>query len=153
MDLHADSEPEVIAISTSDVESTPNRAGNAKPFVKLFSFLPSLLRGRFQTSGTKQNLGAKALVERALTRVVMEVLGKVLLCISASPTLGNHPIFSDNSTGGPKAGQGSTPQSSIRRRRPSEPRGGCSAIVPRQNPPRSWNCDYCDVPRRRRGGG
>ncbi|KAJ6464421.1 hypothetical protein C8R45DRAFT_499264 [Mycena sanguinolenta] len=51
MELHPDCEPEVIAISTSDVESTP-RARNAKPFVKLFSFLPSLLRGRFRTSGT-----------------------------------------------------------------------------------------------------
>ncbi|KAJ6464515.1 hypothetical protein C8R45DRAFT_1024283, partial [Mycena sanguinolenta] len=51
MDLHPDSEPEVIVISTSDAESTPKRARNAKPFIKSFSFLPSLLR-RFQTSGT-----------------------------------------------------------------------------------------------------
>ncbi|KAJ6464490.1 hypothetical protein C8R45DRAFT_1024173 [Mycena sanguinolenta] len=51
MDLHADSEPEAIVISTSDAESTPKRARNAKPFIKSFSFLPSLLK-RLQTSGT-----------------------------------------------------------------------------------------------------
>ncbi|KAF7353166.1 hypothetical protein MSAN_01504100 [Mycena sanguinolenta] len=54
MDLHADSEAEVIVLSTSDnVESTPKRARNAKLFIKSFSFLPSLLRGSFKTSGTR----------------------------------------------------------------------------------------------------
>ncbi|KAF7353288.1 hypothetical protein MSAN_01516800 [Mycena sanguinolenta] len=53
MDLHADSEPEAIVLSTSDnVESTPKRARNAKLFIKPFSFLPSLLRGSFKTSET-----------------------------------------------------------------------------------------------------
>ncbi|KAF7353207.1 hypothetical protein MSAN_01508400 [Mycena sanguinolenta] len=54
MDLHADSKAEVIVLSTSDnVESTPKHARNAKLFIKLFSFLPSLLRGSFKTSGTR----------------------------------------------------------------------------------------------------
>ncbi|KAF7334332.1 hypothetical protein MSAN_02378000 [Mycena sanguinolenta] len=65
MDLHADSEPDFIALSTSDnAESMPHpdvvsphasrRARKAKPFIKLFSFLPSLLKGRFQTSRTSK---------------------------------------------------------------------------------------------------
>ncbi|KAF7353242.1 hypothetical protein MSAN_01512000 [Mycena sanguinolenta] len=54
MDLHADSEAEVIVLSTSDnVESIPKRPRNAKLFIKSFSFLPSLLRGSFKTSGTR----------------------------------------------------------------------------------------------------
>ncbi|KAJ6464503.1 hypothetical protein C8R45DRAFT_500971 [Mycena sanguinolenta] len=59
MDLHADSEPEVIVISTSDAESTPKRAKKAKPFIKSFSFFPSLLKGRFQTSGTSETPARK----------------------------------------------------------------------------------------------
>ncbi|KAF7353199.1 hypothetical protein MSAN_01507600 [Mycena sanguinolenta] len=64
MDLHADSEPEVTAVSTSDAKSAvypsivspeaSRRASNANPFIKSFSLLPSLLRGRFKTSGTSE---------------------------------------------------------------------------------------------------
>ncbi|KAF7353175.1 hypothetical protein MSAN_01505100 [Mycena sanguinolenta] len=52
MDPQDDFEPEVLVVSMSDnVESTP-LARNAKPFIKSFSYLPSLLKRRFQTSGT-----------------------------------------------------------------------------------------------------
>ncbi|KAF7353149.1 hypothetical protein MSAN_01502400 [Mycena sanguinolenta] len=64
MDLHADSEPEVTAVSTSDAKSAvypsivspeaSRRASNANPFIQSFSLLPSLLRGRFKTSGTSE---------------------------------------------------------------------------------------------------
>ncbi|KAF7353113.1 hypothetical protein MSAN_01498600 [Mycena sanguinolenta] len=78
MDLHPDSEPEFIVVSTSDYadsESTPyvllaltllnlkprrvtphtsRPTRNVEPFLKSFSFLPSLLRGSFKTSGTNE---------------------------------------------------------------------------------------------------
>ncbi|KAF7330730.1 MFS general substrate transporter [Mycena sanguinolenta] len=56
MDLHPDSDPEVIVLSASDnVESIPHAtATKAKPFLKSFSFLPSLRRESFKTSRTSE---------------------------------------------------------------------------------------------------
>ncbi|KAF7353105.1 hypothetical protein MSAN_01497800 [Mycena sanguinolenta] len=64
MDLHPDSDPEVIVLSTSDAKSTPypsvvspeasRRARKAKPFIKSFGFSPSLRRESFKTSGIRK---------------------------------------------------------------------------------------------------
>ncbi|KAF7353138.1 hypothetical protein MSAN_01501300 [Mycena sanguinolenta] len=56
MDPQADSDEEFIVLSTSDYadsESTPPTR-NVEPFIKSFSFLPSLLRGSFKSSGTSE---------------------------------------------------------------------------------------------------
>ncbi|KAF7337251.1 hypothetical protein MSAN_02277600 [Mycena sanguinolenta] len=64
MDLHPDSDPEIIVLSTSDTKSTPypavvsleasRRARKAKPFIKSFGFLSSLRRESFKTSGIRK---------------------------------------------------------------------------------------------------
>ncbi|KAF7337255.1 hypothetical protein MSAN_02278000 [Mycena sanguinolenta] len=64
MDLRPDSDPEIIVLSTSDAKSTPypgvvspeasRRARKAKPFIKSFSFLPSLRKESFKTSGIRK---------------------------------------------------------------------------------------------------
>ncbi|KAF7353115.1 hypothetical protein MSAN_01498800 [Mycena sanguinolenta] len=57
MDPQADSEAEVIVLSTSDnvhsAEPTP-RARKAKPFLKSFGFLPSLRRESFKTAAIRK---------------------------------------------------------------------------------------------------
>ncbi|KAF7334339.1 hypothetical protein MSAN_02378800 [Mycena sanguinolenta] len=65
MDLHPDSDPEIIVLSTSDTKSTPypavvspeasRRARKAKPFIKSFGFLSSLRRRELQNLGDKEN--------------------------------------------------------------------------------------------------
>ncbi|KAF7353108.1 hypothetical protein MSAN_01498100 [Mycena sanguinolenta] len=56
MGLRPDYDPEVVVLSTSDnIESAPHAtATKAKPFLKSFSFLPSLRRESFKTSGTSE---------------------------------------------------------------------------------------------------
>ncbi|KAF7337290.1 hypothetical protein MSAN_02281600 [Mycena sanguinolenta] len=65
MDLHPDSDPEIIVLSTSDAKSTPypgvvspeasRRARKAKPFIKSFSFLPSPPERELQNLRDKEN--------------------------------------------------------------------------------------------------
>ncbi|KAF7353271.1 hypothetical protein MSAN_01515000 [Mycena sanguinolenta] len=57
MGPQAESDEEFIVLSTSDYadsESTSRPTRNVEPFLKSFSFLPSLLRGSFKTSGTSE---------------------------------------------------------------------------------------------------
>ncbi|KAF7330733.1 hypothetical protein MSAN_02445900 [Mycena sanguinolenta] len=68
MDLHHNSDPEVIVLSALDnadiagptqypgvvSPEASKRARKAKPFIKSFNFLPSLLKGSFKTSGTSE---------------------------------------------------------------------------------------------------
>ncbi|KAF7353263.1 hypothetical protein MSAN_01514200 [Mycena sanguinolenta] len=57
MGPQAESDEEFIVLSTSDYadsESTSRPTRNVEPFLKSFTFLPSLLRGSFKTSGTSE---------------------------------------------------------------------------------------------------
>ncbi|KAF7353272.1 MFS general substrate transporter [Mycena sanguinolenta] len=57
MGLQAESDEEFIVLSTSDYadsESTLRHPKNVEPFIKPFSFLPSLLRGSFKISGISE---------------------------------------------------------------------------------------------------